>query len=124
MRSVARTRANHGLLNLFLTRGSRADQRAQIFSGIFAMVEAVGTLRINLFLRGNKYVNSPLLYFQGTVNGERSPETADAQSWQALSLMSAVSVSVILDGDIDEVELRLHRRFTPKGVRMEKKLPP
>lgn len=58
MRSVARTRANHGLLSRFLSRG-RANQRALVFSGIFAMVEAVGTLRINLFLWGNKYVNSP-----------------------------------------------------------------
>ena len=59
MRSVARTRANHGLLNLFLTRGSRADKRAQMFSGIFATVEAVGTLRMNLIMKDNKYVHSP-----------------------------------------------------------------
>lgn len=78
MRSVARTRANHGLLNLFPTRGPRADQRARIFSSIFAMVEAVGTLRINRLLRGNKYVNSPLLHLQRTVDGVRSLDTAEA----------------------------------------------
>jgi hypothetical protein len=29
-------------------------------------------LRINLLLRGKKYVNSPLLYFQRIVDGVRS----------------------------------------------------
>jgi hypothetical protein len=67
---------------------------ALFFSGIFAMVEAVGTLRINLLMRGNKYVNSPCSTSR-TVDGLRSPETAD-ESLQALSLTSAVSVSVIL----------------------------
>ena len=30
-----------------------------MFSGIFATIEAVGTLRISLLLRDNKYVHGP-----------------------------------------------------------------
>jgi hypothetical protein len=80
MRSVARTRANHGLLSLFLSRG-RANHRALVFSSIFAMVESVGTLRMNLLLRGNKYVKSPCSTSRELLMALRS---MDAQSMQAL----------------------------------------